>query len=453
MLRQAVTVFLMHLRSIAQDSKGSILPIFAVMISIIIVMAGAGIDYARAINVRTAIGHALDAAALTVARQMSTSVMTDAQILQALEDAFEANLSAGSHTYEVADLNYTVDAETGTISVTTSANVATQFIHVGGIGPDNLSVASASEVKYSSFDVEMSLVVDVTGSMSDEIGDLREAAEGVVDILIPEGTTDARVRISVVPYSVGVNLGTYAPIVSDGYSNKCGTEREGPEKYTDAAYNYTIVNPQFFGGGSGTYRSQDCSNSKLLPLSDDRDALLSNINGLTTEGYTAGQTGIQWGWYTLSPNWTNLWPSDSAPADYNDSDALKFALIMTDGAFNTYYDKKTWSYKKCQKQKKKGNYSGSCQSGTNDYWIEKSSSGYNGKSSKRARDLCAAMKASDITLYTVYFGSSNSSDGARVMQDCATDQDTTYFQATDGEALINAFAKIANEIQKVYISK
>jgi len=453
MLRRAVSVMSTHLRSIVVDGQGSILPIFAILITLVIVLAGAGIDYARAINARTAIGHALDAAALSVARQMSTSVMTDEQIVQALEDAFDANMSAGNHNFDIGDLDYTVDPETGTISVTTTASVATQFIHAGGIGPQKLDVATASEVKYSSFDVEMALVVDVTGSMSGEIADLREAAEGVVDILIPEGTVDGRVRVSVVPYSVGVNLGSYAAIVSDGYSSKCGTEREGPEKYTDAAYNYTIVDPEFFGGGSGTYRYDDCSDSKLLPLSSDRDELLSNISGLMTEGYTAGQTGIQWGWYTLSPNWTGLWPSESAPAAYNDDESLKFALIMTDGAFNTYYDKKTWSYNKCQNQKNKGKYTGTCYSGTNEYWVEKSSSGYGGKSSKRARDLCAAMKASDITLYTVYFGTSSSSDGAKVMQDCATDQDTTYFQATDGEALVNAFAKIANEIQKVYISK
>jgi hypothetical protein len=178
---------------------------------------------------------------------------------------------------------------------------------------------------------------------------------------------------------------------------------------------------------------------------------MNSINALTTTGYTAGQTGIQWGWYTLSPKWKDLWPSSSEPASYSDDDTLKFALVMTDGAFNTFYNKVSWSKNKCENKKKNGEYSGTCKNGTNDYWIEKSSSGYNGASSKRARKLCNKMKNKDIEMYSVYFGSNNSSSEAKVMKACA--DDGNYYQATSADSLIQAFANIAKKIQQIYISR
>lgn len=433
----------------AGDSAGSVLPVMAVLLVILVVVAGAAIDYSRAINERSKIANALDVTALTVAAKLSTSVMTDDELDAAFQEAFDANLPSSDYKASaITNLEYQLDPDEGTIRIWSRVEVPTKFIHAGGLGPNSLNVGIESEVNYSKFDVELALVLDVTGSMSQEIGDLRDAAEEVVDTLIPDGTVDGKVRISVVPYSVGVNLGSYASIATNGASSKCATERVGSEQLTDASYTIEPI-----GDGSGTYRSQDCSNSEILPLSDDRGDLLDNIRNLTTDGYTAGQTGIGWGWYTLSPNWDGLWPMDSEPAAYNDDDVLKFALIMTDGDFNTYYDLENLKKKACKKKNKNDGYSLNCKKGKNDYWIEKPSSGYNGQSSKRARDLCDAMKDQEIRIYSVYFGSDSNSAGAQVMQACASDEDTTYFQASNGATLISAFAKIAKEIQSIYISK
>lgn len=436
-------------RRFAGDSAGSVLPVMAVLLVILVVVAGAAIDYSRAVNERAKIANALDVTALTVAAKLSTSVMTDDELDAAFQDAFDANLPDSDYKASaITNLEYQLDPDEGTIRIWSRVEVPTKFIHAGGLGPNTLDVGIESEVNYSKFDVELALVLDVTGSMRQEIGDLRDAAEEIVDTLIPDGTTDGKVRISVVPYSVGVNVGSYATIATNGLSSRCATERDGVEQYTDASY---TVEP--IGDGSGMYRSQDCSDSEILPLSDDRGDLLTNIRNLTTDGYTAGQTGIGWGWYTLSPNWADLWPADSDPAAYTDDDVLKFALIMTDGDFNTYYDLETWKENKCEQRRKQGKYKGTCKSGTNDYWVEKSSGGFSGQSSKRARDLCDAMKDEDIRIYTVYFGGDGSSAGAQVMRRCASDEGTTYFQASNGASLISAFGKIAKEIQSIYISK
>ncbi|WP_420412966.1 pilus assembly protein TadG-related protein [Roseibium sp.] len=442
-------MFKAYLKKLLRNENGAILPIFGVLVVILVVVAGAAIDISRAVNAREKLSYAIDAAALSVATDLSTSVLTNEQITDRITASFQANLTGAEFLDTAIDnLNFVVDSNEGTVTVASSASLSNYFLNIGGLGvaafgPETFAFGTSAQVSYSRFDVELSLVVDVTGSMSDEIDDLKDAAEAVVDILIPETTTNSKVKISIVPYSVGVNLGAYADTATAGLSDRCATERDGAEKYTDASYSDQPV-----GDGSGTYRSRECSDSEILPLTDNRTTLRNSISALDTDGYTAGQTGIAWGWYTLSPNWADLWPVGSEPELYTNDKVLKFALIMTDGAFNTYYDLETLTKSQCDNH---NYYGGTCYSGTNDYWIEYPSSGLSGASSQRAIQLCTQMKATDIELFTVYFGTNGSSNGAQVMQACA---DTgNYYQASSSSDLIQAFSNIAKKIQQIYLSQ
>lgn len=435
------------------DQSGSIIPIFAVLAIVLIISAGAGVDYARAVNNREKLSHALDAAALALAGELSTSVMTDAEISATLTDSFSANLqSMGLKDAAVANLQHTVDPDNGTIQISSTVSVATQFLALGGIGPSTLPIGVKSEVNYSKFDVELALVLDITGSMRNDIGTLKQASTDLLNILIPEGTaaSDSKVRISVVPYSQGVNLGSYASTVTNGSSyNNCVTERAGEAKYTDDPYNYSAIDPNlvsdtFFGGGTG-----NCPRGvEVLPLTNDRNDIETTISKLDDGGYTTGQTGIQWGWYTISPNWDNLWPTASEPAPYSDDEVLKFAVIMTDGDNNRYYDldaevcgwKYTWSGWQYICETKSG-------------WSEMpENEGYNNESSTRAKTICTAMQDSGITIYSIYFGTDSSSAGARVMSDCAS-ENSTFYMASSSQELINAFGNIAKKIQSIYLAK
>lgn len=437
-----------------KDTDGSILPLFAITLLLSIVIAGAGVDYSRAINNREQMAHALDAAALTVAAKLSTSVMTDAEINTALQDAFSANIKGMElESSAISNLNHTIDADNGVIEVWSTVSVPTHFMKLGGAGLETLDVGVKTEVNYSKFDVELALVLDVTGSMRRDIDTLQEASMDLLNTLIPEGTSssDSKVRISVVPYSQGVNLGTYANAVTNGQAwNDCATERAGEAQYSDDAYNYipdnsSLVSTTYFGAGTG-----NCpSGAELLPLTNKRQDIKDTIEDLDDGGGTAGQTGIQWGWYTLSPNWANLWPTASDPGTYEDDEILKFAIIMTDGDNNRYYDLDVevcdWEY----------SYSHGWQyeCGIDSGWSEIGEyEGYNNESSKRARKLCEAMQTSGITVYGIYFGSNSSAAGAKVMSDCASN-DSTFYMATSSDDLINAFGNIAKKIQSIYLAK
>lgn len=452
MFKHRVSHFRDLKRRFLKDRKGAIIPVFGIMLIIIIVMAGAAVDVSRVVNAREKLSYALDAAALAAATDLSTQTLSNEEVKDIITDSFNANLAGADFLDEALEnLTFSVDPDLGVITVSSAATMDNLFIDFGGygktaFGPETFTFGTNSQVTYSQFDVELALVVDVTGSMSGEIEDLKDAAESVVNILIPDGTTESKVKISIVPYSVGVNMDTYASTATGGLSTRCATERAGSDKYTDASYTSTPL-----GDGSGTYRSQDCSDSIILPLTDNRTTLMSSISGLTTDGYTAGQTGIGIGWYTLSPNWSGLWPVASAPGAYSDTNIAKIALIMTDGDFNTHYNKVSLTKNQCQNRVNNGSYSGPCYNGTNDYWLEKSQWGYSGQSSQRAITMCTAMKTAGITMYTVYFGTATASDGARVMEDCA---DTgKYYVATSADDLVSAFSNIAKKIQQVYLSQ
>ena len=449
--------------------EGAVLPVFAVMVIFIVVIAGSAFDVTRTVNAREKLSYALDAAALSVAADLSTSVMTNAQIEKALTDSFKANLSGAEFLDQaIENLTFKVDAENGIVTVSSKASLNNYFIDLGGymqkhLGPESFEFGTSSQVSYSKFEVELALVVDVTGSMSSsEMKTLRSASTAVVDILLPEGTSEdeAKVRISLVPYSQGVNLGEYASKAKGGehysVSGTCVTERQDYETFkvmlSDSPYNYyDNSNPPpiqtFFGGGS----TSCSSTSKLVPLTKKRKTLLPAIAALSNTGGTAGQTGTAWGWYTLSPSYANLWPSDSAPAPYSDPETLKFAIIMTDGDNNRYYQY-IEEEEKCGYVKKNGKNVWQCNMVPVNAWRETGESeSFSNTSSTRSRDICAAMKSAGIEVFGVYFGTNNSSAGAKNMQSCSSPGN--YYMATSSSELISAFANIARKIQSIYLSK
>lgn len=168
-----------HVRRLKSSREGSVLPIFAICAVFLIVIIGASVDISRTVNAREKLSYALDAAALSVAADLSTSVMSDDEIKAALEDSFRANLADAHFLDEAIDnLDYTVDPENGLVTVTSNATIDNYFLDMGNLidddlGPESFVFGTSSQVTYSKFDVELTLVVDVTGSMSGRLKTLK----------------------------------------------------------------------------------------------------------------------------------------------------------------------------------------------------------------------------------------------------------------------------------------
>jgi hypothetical protein len=186
--------------------------------------------------------------------------------------------------------------------------------------------------------------------------------------------------------------------------------------------------------GSGSSKKGVCtipSTAAILPLSSDKNALLAKVSGLQAAGGTAGHLGTAWAWYTLSPNWSSLWPA-STPAAYGTPKLQKIAVLMTDGEYNTQYDSNGVSVNQ-------NNYP-SC------------SAAANGCSTTQARALCTAMKAKGITVYTVGFQVGSNQTAVDTLTQCATDP-SMFYNAADGTQLRQAFRDIALKLSSLYLSK
>jgi Flp pilus assembly protein TadG len=446
------------LRDLASDRRGGVAMILGLAIIPLFAIIGLSIDTTRAYMIKSRLSSAVDAAALAGGRVfMSDTRDQDVQMY------FDVNFPPGFMGSAVEPLVITPDDVNRTLTVAAQATIPTTFMRV--LGQDSITIATSAEVTIQSENVEVSLVLDITGSMAgSRISDLIDAANELVDIVVQDQQTPFYSKVALVPYSMGVNVGSYAAQVRGAYTNdtctypaaptcryykfrrasdnnwttqeisSCVSERAGAEAYTDAAPTTALVMPNY--PAPGTYNP--CPPNAIVPLSSDKSALHGDINALSAGGSTAGQIGVAWGWYMLSPNFGYLLPSESQPADYGADHLLKAAVIMTDGAFNTaYYDGVI------------AQDSGSG-SGTSAYKINHNSA--NGASSDQALTLCGAMKTAGIEVYTVGFDIASDPDAQALLSACATDASHVYFPS-DGTELKSAFHSIALKVSRLRLSK
>jgi len=212
--------------------------------------------------------------------------------------------------------------------------------------------------------------------------------------------------------------------------SSCVTERTGTNRYTEVSASTSHVGRHYTADGS-------CLDDAILPLSSNRTTLKNRINGFEAVGSTAGQIGIAWGWYMVSPNFNAIWPSGSAGA-YNTAETLKAVVIMTDGEFNSPYCSGVIS-------RDAGPSSGSNSNKIN-------CAPDNSDPFTQSEQLCDAMKARGVVVYTVGLGISSTGEAADLLRYCATG--SGYFHlADDADDLADAFGAIGRDITQLRISR
>jgi Flp pilus assembly protein TadG len=606
----------------ASETRGNVAMIFGLSMPVLVLMTVGGVDIHRASTVRVNLQDALDAAALAAARSPYT---TSVDIQRVGMAALRANLKNYPNiTLLEADTAFVLNSDDVVVAnsrVNVKTLVANLFLPpYGKFMDDYLPVGAHSEVDRSSRNIEVALVLDITGSMSGtRIADLKTAAKDLVDLVVQDVQTPFYSKVALVPYSMGVNAGTYAtaargsvvgsvnvtnaswsagtsksisnvtranPAVvtaaGHGFSNgdvvwisgvwgmsqlnnkayviqnkttdtfqlktlggstvnsswyssydrygtvrkcqttdcsvvitaaghglqnneyvyftdvggmtqlngrsflvgnstsntfpidlepdnvsaytsggkawcaegtqdrctyfafenvygdlttqkisTCVTERTGSQAYTDASPSSAFVGRNYPGS------SNPCLNATIVPLSSNKASLKTTIDNFAAVGSTAGQIGIGWGWYMVSPNFNSLWPSSGAGA-YNTAETLKAVVIMTDGEFNTPY---------CS-----GVISRDAGSGSGNNSEKINCAADNGDPFTQGKAMCDGMKARNIVVYTVGLGLAAGGDAAGMLAYCASAPGNFYLPANGGD-LSDAFAAIGRDISKLRISK
>ena len=196
--------------------------IFGLVAVVVIIAAGGGIDIARAVSMKTRLASALDAAALAVGTQLD---LDEEELEDMAQKYFDANYpdSALGDTFDV-DLEQNGEK----ISLSVTGTVDTLLLKIININQFDLNITN--EVTRSANNIEVSLVLDVTNSMSGQrLADLKVAAKDMVDLIVQDVQTPYYTKMAIVPYSNAVN-------VSSTYADSVRGSIVGPKTITDAAW-------------------------------------------------------------------------------------------------------------------------------------------------------------------------------------------------------------------------
>ncbi|MEZ5817249.1 MAG: pilus assembly protein [Hyphomicrobiaceae bacterium] len=365
--------------------------------------------------------------------------------------------------------------------------------------------------------IEISVMLDATGSMCDDgigpctsgtkLSGLKAAAKRLVDIAVSDDQSTLTSRIAIVPFSTRIRVApdngggsmmtalTGLPATWSGWMSYCtagsgsgGSETSGnwscsasttqqannlaimpcvTERYyestgqvdaTDRApgagawlnahdgtrmtrsWDSSDTTPSVYLGSSSSdpsyqwnYANYGCQDvdqaNQVLPLTSNKAALKNKIDGLTAYGATAGALGTAWSWYTLSPEWDGIFTGEGAPDAYSKLTQIrpngapelrKVAILMTDGAYNTLRSAKD------QDQQTVSN---------------------------AAVQICSAMKAKGIEVFTVGFALDQLSASERTiaeqtLRSCGTDI-SHFYSTLNVQQLYAAFTDIGMKLSAI----
>lgn len=236
---------------------------------------------------------------------------------------------------------------------------------------NDLPVFATSKAEESIDGLEISLVLDVSGSMNSNsrLSNLKVAAKDFIDTMVAN-TTDGKMSISVVPYATQVSLpddliDQYTTVGENPYSNCINFEAA---EYNSASlstldtlersmhftpWGYSNRDMRTYYSSPRLINSPVCderASREILPLQKDATTLKNFIQNLSAGGNTSIDVGMKWGTALLDPS---ARPAISAistgigasvpgdfsdrPAEYSDSDTIKIIVLMTDGQNTSQY--------------------------------------------------------------------------------------------------------------------
>ncbi|HWU55622.1 MAG TPA: TadE/TadG family type IV pilus assembly protein [Rhizomicrobium sp.] len=198
-------------RAFLKSRRANVAVMFALALVPLMIGAGAGLDYARAMLVRQQMGEALDAAALAVG---STSGLTQATAQTLAQKYFDANYTVdktdyGSPTISIPSSGY--DSK-GSVTITATSTMPTVLMKLVGI--TSLPISTSSNVVWGQTKLWVALVLDNSGSMSqgDSTGSkmtaLKNGSNQLLTILQNAAAHPGDVQVSIVPFVKNVNVGT-----------------------------------------------------------------------------------------------------------------------------------------------------------------------------------------------------------------------------------------------------
>ncbi|HSP24229.1 MAG TPA: hypothetical protein VLQ65_03560, partial [Saliniramus sp.] len=179
--------------------------ILGLSLPVLFMALGSAVDYSRWSSVNAAIQAQVDSAAIS-----AIGNIRDPEALARVESGLATRADAITHGPTFTELSVRrtssdVDPES-VVEVRAFGTMPT--VIMGMFGFPTLDVGAFAEARRSPKTYEVSLIVDVTGSMrGTKMNALRVASRGFVAALLPEATESDRILVNIVPYTASVNIG------------------------------------------------------------------------------------------------------------------------------------------------------------------------------------------------------------------------------------------------------
>ncbi|MFB9149640.1 pilus assembly protein TadG-related protein [Roseovarius ramblicola] len=339
--------------------EGGVVTVFSLFIlMMMLIVGGLALDSMRHEMTRAQLQTTLDRAVLAGAKSA-----TPEEARATVEDYFaKADLSSYLAGEQEGDIEIYLNS--ASVTARASRTIDTHLMRLAGVETLTAGGISTAEVRVPK--LEISLVLDVSGSMGGtKISRLRGAAKQFVSTIL-DTSEPGNAVISVIPFSWSV---TPPKSVFDALAvdvrhdnSTClrfnandfhhATLTSGKSAFSSGKPVDQMIYTSLYGDFDNLQStSRSCFTDdymKFLPYSMNEGTLHAKIDSLQASGNTSGHEGMNWGAALLDPSFRQVsvqliakGEMDAAlahvPADYTEPETLKVVVMMGDGANTTSY--------------------------------------------------------------------------------------------------------------------
>ncbi|MEO9864954.1 MAG: pilus assembly protein TadG-related protein [Yoonia sp.] len=466
------------IRNFIYREDGSLVVFALFLIPMMLILGGMAVDFMRYEGKRAVIQDTADRAALLAANLEFTNVGEGAAVV---EDYFA---KAGLDEYLDGPAIVTESINNRTVEVNVAQPMNTFFLNMVGI--DQIDASAHSVATQGVGNVEISLVLDISGSMRNATKDadgnatgltkmeaMKAAATTFVNTALQDSNQD-RVSLSLVPYSEHVNIGRtlFDRLNTDQKHNFSHCidfdDADFGVSGIDAGRTYSQGQHIDHWSTGSTMHSPNCpseSYEQVTAVSQDRAALVAQIAQFQPTTQTSIFLGMKWGLALLDPSTKALVSPDVDGAfagrpvafttDTETNDTRKVLVIMTDGQNTESTRVKPEMYTEPSHfahwgQRPVRNWRDNNLFTSKHSWSEYTEQHYtNSEGNALLAASCDAAREANVQVFAIAFEAG--SNGEQVMANCATT--VNHYFNTNGDDLNAVFRAIAEQVTDLRLTQ
>lgn len=453
------------IRRFHRDEDGAMVFFSIMLLMMILLIGGIGVDLMRNEMTRSRLQSTLDRAVLAAA---DLDQQLDPQ--EVVQDYFDkASMGDYLSSVQVAEgINFR------TVTASAEAEMDTTLMHLAGIKTMKAPASGTAEERIEN--VEVSMVLDISGSMRDneKLTNMQTAARRFIDTVL-RGDDNDNVSINLVPYSEHVNIGRdLFSLLNKNYRHDFSYCLEIPDSffgYASLNQTYRYDQAQHY---QWNYNGQDNDRTNTVcprydyetvtAFSRNATNLKQQVDEFRPRAGTSIFMGMKWGVALLDPSSNNLvnglvakGAADAVfydrPKSYSDPDTLKTIILMTDGKNDRSNRINSSVYDNSSHYAHWNNYNfwwylnRYVSSRQHSQWYYQK---YNAGQGDNLTDaICDVAKDKGIVIWSIGFEVDD--HGANVMRDCASSP--SHFFRVEGIEIRDAFESIARQINQLRLTQ